>query len=54
MCLVVIVEFGILNRLLVISWRKVRMMLSYYVFYVLGDICVIMVGIKGCDFVRVS
>lgn len=47
-------EFGILNRLLVLSWRKERMRLSYYVFYVLGDICVIMGGIKGCDFVRVS
>lgn len=30
------------------------MMLSYYVFYVQGFIYVIMVGIKGCDVVRLS
>ena len=29
-------------------------MLNYYVFYVLGFIYVIMVGIKGCEIVRWS
>lgn len=54
MFLVVIIKLGILERLLVINWRKVGMMLSYYVFYVLGYICIIMVGIMGSEFVRVS
>ncbi len=54
MSLVVSIELGILERLLVINWRKVWMMLSYYVFYILGYTRTIMLRIKGSKFVRVS
>ncbi|KAL0352170.1 UNVERIFIED_CONTAM: protein PHLOEM PROTEIN 2-LIKE A10 [Sesamum calycinum] len=49
---VAIVELGTLNRLLVISWRKVRMMTSHHAPYALGDTRATIVGTKDCHPVR--
>nr|GMD78429.1 ORF40t [Ipomoea batatas] len=48
------VEFGTLNRLPVISRRKVRMTSSHHAPYALGDTRATMAGTKGRDPARVS
>ncbi|CAA7013179.1 unnamed protein product [Microthlaspi erraticum] len=53
-CLVATVEFGTLNRLPVISRRKVRMTSSHHAPYALGDTRATMAGTKGRDPARVS
>ena len=47
-------EFGTLNRLPVISRRKVRMTSSHHAPYALGDTRATMAGTKGRDPARVS
>lgn len=53
-CLVNIIESGTLNRLSVISRKKVKMMSSHHVPYALGDTRATIVGTKGHDPARVS
>ncbi|VFQ70667.1 unnamed protein product [Cuscuta campestris] len=53
-CLVAIVSFGTLNRLPVISRRKVRMTSSHHAPYALGDTRATMAGTKGRDPARRS
>ncbi|PHT80654.1 hypothetical protein T459_13669 [Capsicum annuum] len=50
----IIVEFGTLNRLSVISRRKVRMTLTHHSLYALGDSHATMIRTKSRDLARVS
>lgn len=49
--LVATVECGILNKLSVISCKKVRMTLSHHAPYALGNTCSMVNGTKGNDLI---